>query len=82
MTSRSDIQVELKIQEVNEDVSFIEKASIDTILLNNSKLHLNAKGSALLAYHFIQFLREEHYHKHGKQPLVNNPNKILGYRKT
>ena len=39
------------------DVSFIDNTTIDDTCLNGSKLHLNAKGSAILAVHFIKFLK-------------------------
>ena len=66
LTLRQDIQTSTKIQEVNKElkqicvnheVSFIDNSSIDTTTLNASKLHLNAKGSALLAVHFIKSLK-------------------------
>ena len=63
---RKDVNVALKIQETNEllkefcmkqDNTFIGNMNLDVTCLDGSKLHLNAKGSALLAVHFIKFLR-------------------------
>ena len=65
---RDDISVNDKIQEVNEGVkelcrnrnySFIDNSNIRLNALNGSKLHLNTRGSALLASRFIKFLRGE-----------------------
>ena len=67
ITPRQDIDLKLKIKEINEKVQalsskhgvkFINNLSIDKTCLNSSKLHLNAKGSAILASHFIKFLRD------------------------
>ncbi len=66
LITREDIDVALKTQETNEllkdlclkeGYTYIENGNIDATCLNGSKLHLNAKGSALLAVHFIKFLR-------------------------
>ena len=66
VTVRHDIAMLEKIKEVNKeighictklDVSFIDNSIINDSCLNNSKLHLNAKGSAILAVHFINFLK-------------------------
>ena len=63
---REDIDVTSKIKELNEllkdlclkeGYTYIENVNIDATCLNGSKLHLNSKGSALLAVHFIKFLR-------------------------
>ena len=65
VTVRHDIATE-KIKEVNKeighictklDVSFIDNSIVNDSCLNNSKLDLNAKGSAILAVHFINFLK-------------------------
>ena len=62
---RKDIEVSSKMYQVNEDLkrlcnesgfSFIDNSIVDESGLNNSKLHLSAKGSALLATRFIKFL--------------------------
>ena len=67
ITPRQDIDLKLKIKEIDEKVQtlsskhgvkFINNLSIDKTCLNSSKLHLNAKGSAILASHFIKFLRD------------------------
>ena len=43
---------------------FIDNSSIDESGLNNSKFHLNAKGSAFLASRFIKFLNpDKQYNK-------------------
>ena len=66
LTARRDVAMSEKIDEVNKelqhicmqlDVSFIDNTTIDDTCLNGSKLHLNAKGSAILAVHFIKFLK-------------------------
>lgn len=66
LITREDVDVALKIQETNEllkefclkeGYTYIENGNIDATCLNGSQLHLNAKGSALLAVHFIKFLR-------------------------
>ena len=62
---RQDIQVATKIDKVNEilkhkrmdnDMSFIDNSTFDSTCLNGSNIHLNAKGSAILATKFIKFL--------------------------
>lgn len=66
LTVRHDIELTEEIQEVNNelervctklDIAFVDNSTLDDTCLNGSKLHLNAKGSAILAVHFIQFLR-------------------------
>ena len=63
---REDINVDAKRIEVNERVkltavddnfTYIDNSVIDASALNGSRLHLNAKGSSLLAVQFIKFLR-------------------------
>ena len=63
---REDIKVDAKRIEVNEkakliaedsDITYIDNSVIDASALNGSRLHLNAKGSSLLAMQFIKFLR-------------------------
>jgi hypothetical protein len=67
---RYDIEVTSKVQEVNKDLRqicknydahFIDNTNVDTSGLNNSKLHLNPKGSAVLAVQIIKFLRGSRY---------------------
>ena len=64
ITLRQDIASTAKIKEVNakikiitqnHDVKFIDNSSLDKSSLNCSKLHLNSKGSATPATHFINF---------------------------
>ena len=66
ITCRKDLQLANKIEEVNNKIKdMCSRNGYNTILhnninetcLNNSKLHLNAKGTALLAVGFIKFLR-------------------------
>ena len=66
LITRKDYDVSAKTQETNEllkelcvkeGFTYIENGNIDASCLNGSNLHLNAKGSALLAVHFIRFLR-------------------------
>ena len=63
---RDDISVKDKIEEVNEGIQelcrkrkyiFIDNSNIQLNALNGSKLHFKARGSALLASGFIEFLR-------------------------
>ena len=66
ITMRQDVDLASKIFKVNEkiksmtpkyDVTFIDNSSLDKTSLNGSKLHLNAKGSAILTSHFISFIK-------------------------
>ena len=66
MVYREDINVDAKRIEVNErvkliaeddNITYIDNSVIDASALNGSRLHLNAKGSSLLAVQFIKFLR-------------------------
>ena len=75
ITMRQDVDLASKIFKVNEkiksmtpkyDVTFIDNSSLNKTSLNGSKLHLNAKGSAILASHFISFIR-------GGQSLRHSP---------
>ena len=75
ITMRQDVDLASKIFKVNEkiksitpkyDVTFIDNSSLDKTSLNGSKLHLNAKGSAILASHFISFIK-------GGQSLRHSP---------
>ena len=68
ITHREDVDVSLKLLEVNKRLKqiadskgyvFIDNSIIDNSSLNESKLHLNVKGSALLAARFIKFLRAD-----------------------
>ena len=70
-TVRHDIDVSKKIVHVNKglglicaklNISFIDNSTIDDTCLNKSRLHLNEKGSATLAVHFITFLRGDRVH--------------------
>ena len=63
---REDINVDAKRIKVNEkvkliaedsNITYIDNSVIDASALNGSRLHLNAKGSSLLAVQFIKFLR-------------------------
>jgi lysophospholipase L1-like esterase len=76
---RKDIEVSSKMYQVNEDLkrlcnesgfSFIDNSIVDETGLNNSKLHLSAKGSALLATRFIKFLNPDK--QLNKQPVGNH----------
>ena len=75
---RQDIQVATKIDEANKilkqkcmdiGMSFIDNYTLDSTCLNGSNIHLNAKGSAILATKFITFLggnkssKTSHYHE-------------------
>ena len=66
LTERNDVSIHDKLVEVNSKIkemcalnkySFIHHVNIDRSCLNKSKIHLNAKGSALLAASFINFIR-------------------------
>ena len=66
LTYREDIAVNPVLLEVNEklkrlsathEFSYIDNSKIDNTCLNKSKLHLNEKGTSLLAVHFIKFIR-------------------------
>ena len=68
ITLREDVQVNNKIQEVNNGIkemckkrnyTFIDNSNIKSNSLNRSKLNLNTRGSALLASGLIKFLRGE-----------------------
>ena len=73
ITLREDVQVNNKIQEVNNGIkemckkrnyTFIDNSNIKSNSLNRSKLHLNTRGSALLASGLIKFLRGEDHLDH------------------
>ena len=69
LTERNDVSIHDKLLEVDSKIkemcalnkySFIHlkhHVNIDRSCLNVSKIHLNAKGSALLAASFINFIR-------------------------
>ncbi len=66
LTYREDINVDVIRVEVNDQLKrlahdnnfqLIDNSVIDRTCLNNSNLHLNAKGTSLLAVQFIRFLR-------------------------
>ena len=68
ITLRQDVDVNDKINQTNENIrnlcteqgyTFIDNGNIDPSGLNNSKLHLNAKGTAYLAVNFIKFIRHK-----------------------
>lgn len=68
LTVRRDIEVTEKTIAVNSNLKlvanknnfyFIDNSIIDNSCLNGSELHLNAKGSALLAVNIIKFLRAD-----------------------
>ena len=84
LTERNDVSIHDKLLEVNSKIkemcalnkySFIHHVNIDRSCLNKSKIHLNAKGSALLAASFINFTR-------GRKQLSQIINqKIFGWKK-
>jgi hypothetical protein len=66
LTYREDINVDLIRVKVNDQLKrlahdnnfqFIDNSVIGSTCLNNSNLHLNAKGTSLLTVQFIRFLR-------------------------
>ena len=68
LTLRQDVDVNDKINQTNENIrnlcteqgyTFIDNGNIDPSGLNNSKLHLNAKGTAYLAVNLIKFIRHK-----------------------
>ena len=76
VTMRQDVDSASKI--VNEKiksirpkyvVTFIDNSSLDKTSLNVSKLHLSAKGLAILAIHFISFIK-------GGQSLRHSPRRL------
>ena len=77
---REDINVDSKRVKVNEMVQLMaednkivyrDNSVIDASALNGSRLHLNAKGSSLLAVQFIKFSRSGS-HKFNQSQLFNN----------
>ena len=56
--------------------SFLHHVNIDRSCLHNSKIHFNAKGYALLAISFINFIRGR------KQLSQVNQSKIFGWVNT
>ena len=83
ITCRKDIQLNSKIEETNNMIKdmcsrhgydTISHSNINETCLNNSNLHLNAKGTALLAVGFIRFLRR-------KQLSDSSPQNFLNYHK-
>ena len=73
ITARNDIDVSTKINEVNKELEklrekkgfkFIDNKNIDNSCLTGSNLHLNLKGSALLAANFIRFIRGKNAQPH------------------
>ena len=66
ITLREDVDVNDKINQTNvrklcteQGYSFIDNCNIDSSGLNNSKLHLNAKGTSYLAVNFIKVIRHK-----------------------
>ena len=66
LTHREDLDLSAKLHDANESLkslsesnnfTFIDNSIIDNSCLNSSKLHLNSKGSSLLAVKFINFVR-------------------------
>ena len=66
LTHREDLDLSAKLHDVNGNLkslsesnnfTFIDNSIIDNSCLNGSKLHLNSKGSSLLAVKFINFIR-------------------------
>ena len=52
-----EVNDQLKRLAHDNNFQFIDNSVIDRTCLNNSNLHLNAKGTSLLAVQFIRFLR-------------------------
>ena len=79
LTSKEDVDVSTKLENVNSELRSITKKHrfyydifvIDSSCLNESKLHINTKGSALLAVQFIKFLRFNKDHD-GTTPTKRN----------
>ena len=71
------MEVNSKIREMCalNKYSFIHHVNIDRSCLNKSKIHLNAKGSALLAASFINFIR-----RRKQLSQINQSKKILDGR--
>ena len=68
LTYREDVKINHIRLDVNEKLmklcsdnnfAYIDNTAIDKTCLNGSKLHLNNKGSTLLAVRFIKFLRPQ-----------------------
>ena len=66
LTHREDLDLSAKLHDANENLkslsesnnfTFIDNSIIDNSCLDNSKLHLNSKGSSLLAVKFNNFIR-------------------------
>ena len=66
LTHREDLDLSAKLHDANESLkslsesnnfTFIDNSVIDNSCLNSGKLHLNSKGSSLLAVKFINFIR-------------------------
>ena len=77
---REDINVDSKRVKVNEMVQLMaednkivyrDNSVIDASALNGSRLHLNAKGSSLLAVQFIKFLRSGSHKFNQSQLFIN-----------
>ena len=52
-----EVNERVKLTAVDNNFTYIDNSVIDASALNGSRLHLNAKGSSLLAVQFIKFLR-------------------------
>ena len=54
---RVEVNEKLKKLSVIHEFSYINNSKIDNTCLNKSKLHLNDKGTSLLAVHFIKICK-------------------------
>ena len=54
---RIEVNERVKLIAENDNITYIDNSVIDASELNGIRLHLNAKGSSLLAVQFIKFLR-------------------------
>lgn len=95
ITLRQDIETASNVQAVNkklkimsakQKVAFIDNSSINNTCLNGSRLHLNAKGSAFLATHFIEFLKGKQHSRprqsHGEGFQLSTINQLGDLLKT
>ena len=66
LTHREELDLSVKLNDANESLkslsesnnfTFSDNSIIENSCLNSSKLHLNSKGSSLLAVKFINFIR-------------------------
>ena len=54
---RVEVNDQLKRLAHDDNFQYIDNSVVDSTCLNNGNLHLNAKGTSLLAVQFIRFLR-------------------------